>query len=127
MNTKQIHLELLLVVSAIEFAEETQKEKESGSISALYNLLLAVCKSHAIVAICTIQDNEKFCKRCFYDNIDTVRKAVYRYISLEQDAGDISVLIKANDAFNKICISLKNYKDADCCQTRNDAWDSFNK
>ena len=127
MDTARIHTELFLLFDAIESAERTFKNKDSSSISALYRLLTDTCESHAILGIAIIQGNETFCRACFYKSMDSVRKALYRYIMIENDAGDIDILIKANDVFNRICLSLKEYKGAECCETKNDAFGKFHR
>ncbi len=83
-----------------------------SSVESLYLSVIAHCSETIDRSVSTILFQPSFCISCFHLNIDVSRRAAFRYLFLEKDNNNTSLLQEIQEVFNEICLELKKqYKD----------------
>lgn len=77
------------------------------SIENLYFVVMSKCLASFDFS-CTMLEGNEYCPNCIYGNLDSARKAITRYLTLEtqlhQDMR--SLLEKHREVMNKVCMKL---------------------
>jgi hypothetical protein len=89
-------------------------EKEvTSSIDSLAFLILNMAMNSVSYNMEYLEDEKEICYKCIYNKMDLVRKAINRYLILEEEVvGEWREMIEvARDKFNEWCIFINsNYK-----------------
>jgi len=109
---------------------EALKPQKKDSIETLRFNVIGGCVDIIDELMGILEEEKIFCASCFFLNLDSMRKTVFRYMHIEKDIKDFGALKDIPDVFSDMCKSIKSADVAkypnSCIRIKNEAYEEIN-
>jgi hypothetical protein len=130
METYDYYLKVNSTYKDVKQIWSTYAVGVKDSKDSLYSVIMVENSNRFITIIDKLENDEKFCASCMYINLDSLRKAMHRYLIIEHELGDIQKkeLNNTIDSIHELCMPLNKWYNArteDCVVVENEDLDKI--
>jgi len=98
------------------------------SVNTLFACIVNNCRDVIYDTMRVLENDELICQACLHLNLSASRKTIFRYMAIENEIEDFSLLKEAKEKIDEICLSMKKTEDKNqsCERIRNTAYRILN-